>query len=265
METLILHLIIWIVNHGPLDRTKRVNKTVAQAEQALQRKDYANASRQFRYLVDSLRFTEPAARLDLAHSLFEGKDTLNARQQYQRLDSVTNVPARSVALQQLGVLAGNRNENEQALAYFKRTLKADPTNEDARYDYELLKKKVNEEQKKEDQKDQKNQQQDKKQQEQQKKDQQQKEQQEKEQKQKAQDQQQKENQKGKEDQQEEQNTKDGKKSDERKATQQKLKAMNLSEEKARMILDAMKNSEIQYLQQKRREKTKKPDRNLPDW
>jgi tetratricopeptide (TPR) repeat protein len=152
LEILILQLLFWIINHGPIDRTKRVNTAIEQAEQSLQQKDYANAGRQFRYLVDSLRFTEPAARLALAHSLFEGKDTLSARQQYQRLDSVPDIPVRSAALQQLGVLAGNRNENEQALAYFKQTLKADPNNEDARYDYELLKKKLNKEQQKEEQK-----------------------------------------------------------------------------------------------------------------
>ena len=46
---------------------------------------------------------------------------------------------------------------------------------------------------------------------------------------------------------------------------EKLEELNLTEEKARMILEAMKNNEIQYIQQNRRKPTKKPDSNKPDW
>lgn len=46
---------------------------------------------------------------------------------------------------------------------------------------------------------------------------------------------------------------------------EKLEELNLTEEKARMILEAMKNNEIQYIQQNKRKATKKPDSNKPDW
>ena len=46
---------------------------------------------------------------------------------------------------------------------------------------------------------------------------------------------------------------------------QKLEELNLTEEKARMILEAMKNNEIQYIQQNKRKPTKKPDSDKPDW
>lgn len=45
----------------------------------------------------------------------------------------------------------------------------------------------------------------------------------------------------------------------------KLKEMNMSEEKAKMILEAMKNQEIQYLQQNKRKATKPKDKGKPDW
>jgi Ca-activated chloride channel family protein len=41
--------------------------------------------------------------------------------------------------------------------------------------------------------------------------------------------------------------------------------MEMSEEKAQMILEAMKNQEIQYLQQNKRKATKPKDRSKPDW
>jgi cell division protein FtsN len=47
--------------------------------------------------------------------------------------------------------------------------------------------------------------------------------------------------------------------------EEKLKDLNLTEEKARMILEAMKNNEIQYIQQNKRKPTKKPDSSKPDW
>ena len=46
---------------------------------------------------------------------------------------------------------------------------------------------------------------------------------------------------------------------------EKLEELNLTEEKARMILEAMKNNEIQYIQQNKRKATKKPDSSKPDW
>ncbi len=46
---------------------------------------------------------------------------------------------------------------------------------------------------------------------------------------------------------------------------EKLEDLNLTEEKARMILEAMKNNEIQYIQQNKRNATKKPDSDKPDW
>jgi hypothetical protein len=49
------------------------------------------------------------------------------------------------------------------------------------------------------------------------------------------------------------------------STAEKLKEMNISKEKAKMVLEAMENSEKQYLQQLRRRSSKKKDRNKPDW
>lgn len=50
-----------------------------------------------------------------------------------------------------------------------------------------------------------------------------------------------------------------------KSREEKLEELNLTEEKARMILEAMKNNEIQYIQQNKRKPTKKTDNSKPDW
>ena len=46
---------------------------------------------------------------------------------------------------------------------------------------------------------------------------------------------------------------------------EKLKDMKISEEKARMVLEAMKNQEVQYLQQNKRKATKPKGKGKPDW
>lgn len=48
-------------------------------------------------------------------------------------------------------------------------------------------------------------------------------------------------------------------------TEQRLKEMDISPEKARMILEAMKSNEVQYLQQKKRKAGKRSDNGKPDW
>jgi hypothetical protein len=46
---------------------------------------------------------------------------------------------------------------------------------------------------------------------------------------------------------------------------QQLEDMKISEEMAKKILEAMRNNEIQYLQQQRRKPTKPRDSGKPDW
>jgi Ca-activated chloride channel family protein len=46
---------------------------------------------------------------------------------------------------------------------------------------------------------------------------------------------------------------------------EKLEQMKISEDKAKMILEAMRNQEKQYLQQQKRKATKSRDRGKPDW
>jgi hypothetical protein len=41
--------------------------------------------------------------------------------------------------------------------------------------------------------------------------------------------------------------------------------MKISEETAKMILEAMKNKEMHYLQQQKRKTTKPTDKTKPDW
>jgi tetratricopeptide (TPR) repeat protein len=282
MKSILISIVLLTL---PVDPGKigTINSLKAEAKEAYTKGDFKTAIEKYRYLVDSLSVTEDEVRLNLANAYFEANDTVNTLQHYQPLTQSTNSKIRSVAHQQMGVLANRQGKFEEALASFKQALKADPTNEDARYNYEMVKKKLedqkkkeeeqkkqdpnkqdkNEDQKKEENKDQKQDQNKDQKDQKDKQDQQKKDQQEQQQKEK-----QEQEMKEKEQQQKEQEQKE-KENQEKKdippSVSDKLKEMEMSEEKAKMILEAMKNQEIQYLQQNKRKATKPKDKGKPDW
>jgi Ca-activated chloride channel family protein len=274
MKVGILILMALLIDPGKIGQ---VNSLKSQAKAAYLKGDFKTAISKYRTLVDSLGVTEDEVRLNLANAYFEAMDTANTAMAYQPLTQSANTKVRSVAHQQLGVLSNRENKHEEALASFKQALKADPTNEDARYNYEMVKKKLEEQKKKEeeqkkndpnqkeenkdkqeqnkeenkDKKDQKDQKDQKDKQDQQNKEQQ--------------DQQKKEEEKKQQEQKEGEEKKEQEKKETPQSVKDKLKEMEMSEEKAQMILEAMKNQEIQYLQQNKRKATKPKDRTKPDW
>ncbi|MCB0495177.1 MAG: tetratricopeptide repeat protein [Cyclobacteriaceae bacterium] len=300
-----LILILLIVNpFTDLDKIAKVNKAKKEAKEAYLEGNYQLAHDTYQYLIDTLGVKENEVLLDFAHTQYQLKDTTNAVNNYQQLAQSADAHIASVAEQQLGQVFFDKKQYEPALEHYKNALRKNPANQDARYNYELLKKLIQQQkdQQKQDQqqnKDQQNQdkqdqnkdqqnkddqnkdQQNKDQQNQEqkdKKDQQDQEQQQKDQEQKDQEQKdqekeegQKDNKKDEKKEEQEQQQKDGEESEKDKKEQpapspsDKLKEMNISEEKAKMILEAMKNNEVQYIQQNKRKATKKKDNGKPDW
>src|SRR5690349_16588318 len=265
---------------------KKINSAKSAAEEAFKSGDYSGAIKHYRYLVDSLGVKEDEVILNLANALYLAKDTANAVSQYQSVTQSHKPDISSKAYQQLGIMANQQGRAEEALNLFKQAIKAEPSNDDARYNYEMLKKKLDEQKKKEEEKQQQNkdkekqdpqnqnkdqQNKDQKDKEQQEKDQQNKDQQKKDEQQKDQEQKEKEEKEKQEkeqqekEQKDEQQKKDAEKEEMPNLDREKLEQMKISEEKARMILDAMKNQEKQYLQQQKRKPTQTKDRNQPDW
>jgi hypothetical protein len=284
MKPLILIVLSVIAFVDPAT-VRKINAAKEAAEDAFKRGDYSTAIGHYKYLVDSLGVNEDEVVLNLANSYYLAKDTANAFSTYEKVTASPKNDIRSKAHQQLGIMANQQGRAEEALNFFKQAIKAEPTNDDARYNYEMVKKKLEEKKKKkvEEEKqqqnkdqqklDQQNKDQEQKEQEQkdqQEKDQESKDEQNKDQQQKDQEQKEKEQkeQQEKEQQEKEQQEQEQKESQEKEMPnldREKLEQMKISEEKARMILEAMKNQEKQYLQQQKRKPTKSRDRNKPDW
>lgn len=272
----VLALLTWV---DPAT-VRKINASKSAAEKAFKSGDYAAAVYHYKTLVDSLGVTEDEVVLNLANAYYLAKDTASALNHYQSVTASTKNVIRSKAHQQLGIMANQQGRAEEALNHFKQSIKAEPTNDDARYNYEMLKKKLDEKRKEQEEQQQKNQDEQKKDQEnqdqqneeQQKKDQEKSDQENKDQ-QKQDEQQRDQQQQEQEQKQEEQETQEQKEQREQQERdekmpnldREKLEQMKISEDKARMILEAMKNQEKQYLQQQKRKPTQARDRNKPDW
>lgn len=267
------YIIVFLLIINPLtdlDKIARINKAKREAEKAYLAKDYVTANATYLYIKDSLGVSDENLLLNLANTQYLLNDSTNAKTSYSSLKESTNKTISSIANQQLGAMQFQNKKYEEALASYKSALKADANNSDARYNYELLKKliKKQEEQEKQQNKDQENKEQEKQDQ----KDQEKKEQQDQEKKEKEDQENKEKDQQEKEDQEKEDEQKpEDQESDEEKENkpqpidEEKLKEMKITEEKARLILEAMKNNEIQYIQQNKRKAKKKKDPNKPDW
>lgn len=297
-------LLLFLTSFASANEISKINKLKKNAEIAYKAGQYDVAVSNYSYLIDTLHIDDEQATINLGHAYYQlGKKDL-AQAQYQKLALSKDQELKSVAYQQLGALSNDPKTLEKALSYFKESIKSDPSNQDARYNYELVKKKLkdqnqnqdqnqdenqdneNQENKDEEKKDQDN----KDNEDQQKGDQNEDQQQEDSENQDQQEQdQQKQDQKGEENKEDQQGQEDEKKDGEEQQQEQskpeegkdgekdqkepqqapspsdKMQEMNISEEKAKMILEALKNSEVQYIQQNRRKPTKRKDSDKPDW
>jgi len=149
MKYLLFIILVFFIDP---DKIGKVNSAKSEAKKAYERGEYKKAADQYKMLVDSLGVKEDEVSMNLAHSYFKLNDTTNAYQTYMPLASSDNHKIKSLANQQLGVIANRQGKFEEALNFFKNALKADPNNEDARYNYEMVKKKLEEKKKQEEEK-----------------------------------------------------------------------------------------------------------------
>lgn len=117
-----------------------VNQYASEAARAYKKKDYIEAITAYEYLLNELEVDDDQLRLNLAHSFYRSGQLSKAVQEYQLLADNQAHRLRSIAHLQLGNIATKQKKYKQALSLYKQALIAAPGNEEARYNYELLKK-----------------------------------------------------------------------------------------------------------------------------
>ena len=242
-----LILILLVVSNNILENNiSKINKLTKNAEKAFKEKNYKVAINDYNTLIDSFNISNEKIHLNLAHSYLLSNDTLKAIENYNMASITNNNKIKSIAYQQLGNINESKNKLKNAAEFYKKSILSNNSNLDSKYNYELVTKKLKEqEKKKEENKNQKN-----------------KEQENKEQENKEKNNKEKNN---KEKNNKEKNNKEQENKEQEKSIEEKLKEVNMSKKKAEMILNALNNIEFQYIQQLKRKASKKIDKNKPDW
>jgi tetratricopeptide (TPR) repeat protein len=143
MRLMVLFILLNVFG-GDINKISRINQAKRMAEEAYRKGEFESAISAFRLLSDSLGVNEDPILLNLGNAYFHQNDTTNAAQYYSRVLGSEDPVLRSVAYQQLGIIKKQQNKLKEAIADFKTSLKSNPNNEDARYNYELLKKIIDE-------------------------------------------------------------------------------------------------------------------------
>ena len=144
MKTVYIFLFLFIPDGDGITKIATINRYKKEAAKAYIASDYKTSASKYKYLVDSLDVKEDPVILNLAHSYFHLNDTSNAIRYYGTLIESNKPKIKSSAYQQLGVMEFQSKNYNLALGHLKNALKADPTNENARYNFELLKRMMQE-------------------------------------------------------------------------------------------------------------------------
>jgi len=253
----VLILILLVLSNNILENDiSKINKLTKNAEKAFKEKNYKVAINDYNTLIDSFNISNEKIHLNLAHSYLLSNDTLKAIENYNMASITNNNKIKSIAYQQLGNINESKNKLKNAAEFYKKSILSNNSNLDSKYNYELVTKKLKEqEKKKEENKNQQNKEKNNKE----------KNNKEKNNKEKNNKEQENKEQENKEQENKEQENKKKNNKEQEKSIEEKLKEVNMSKKKAEMILNALNNIEFQYIQQLKRKATKKIDKNKPDW
>jgi len=139
MKNILLFLLLTIFADD-INKIATVNRIKKEADEAYQNENYLEAAQKYSILVDSLGQKDDKLLLNLSNAYFKNNDTTNAKYLYYQLTDTKDPEIKSLAYQQLGIMANSQKKYRESLFHFKNSLMANPQNEDSRYNYELLKK-----------------------------------------------------------------------------------------------------------------------------
>ncbi|TDB66923.1 hypothetical protein [Arundinibacter roseus] len=140
MTTFLLYLILWIWDNRSFDAISLSNRAKNEAEIAYRAGNYTKAVELYHQLTYTSLFTEPAGRLYLAHAYFQLDSLEKARQNYKLLINISDKSIASIAHSQLGLLSVMSRDTSGAIEHLATALQLHAGNSKARYNYELLKR-----------------------------------------------------------------------------------------------------------------------------
>lgn len=119
-------------------RISRLNEAIDQAEKSYASTEYEQSIKDHLALIENFQYSSSNLDFNLGLSYQYAEKLEEATANFDKASIAVDKKLSSMAFNQGGVLLGNKQENEAALSKFKSALIKDPTNETARYNYELL-------------------------------------------------------------------------------------------------------------------------------
>lgn len=136
-----LFLVAWLQWTEPFtNRISQNNRARQEAETAYRAGRFDRALTLYLYLSRTTATIDPAVQLNVGHTYFQLRQYTKAKPRYETLLRSSRADFRTVAATQLGVMACLDRDSATALTLFRRALLENADNEPARYNFELIKK-----------------------------------------------------------------------------------------------------------------------------
>jgi len=140
MKAFLLLIFLVSLPSAGIRTISRLNQYAKEAAQAYQQEDYVSAITAYEYILHELDIRDDQLTLNLAHAYFKANLLKQAQEQYYLLAEHQSDNIRAIVHLQLGNIAAHDKKYKQALALYRKALIAEPSSEAARYNFELLKK-----------------------------------------------------------------------------------------------------------------------------
>lgn len=119
-------------------RVSRLNTAIEEAEESYSKTEYELSVEKHLALIENFQYASPNLDFDLGLSYQYSEKPDEAAASFDKASISPDKTISSFSFNQSGVLLGNKQEYEAALNKFQSALIKDPTNEVARYNYEML-------------------------------------------------------------------------------------------------------------------------------
>ncbi len=136
------YILLFLLVINPITYIYEVNQLQSEASQAYNNKNFYKTIRHYETLMNDLKIEHAGVYLNLAHAYLSLKDAEKATFYYLQASKNAEQMLRSKALNQLGFLAMLDHKYYEAKDYFQQALMQDPQNDTARFNLELLLKKI---------------------------------------------------------------------------------------------------------------------------
>ncbi|SEF89010.1 tetratricopeptide repeat protein [Algoriphagus boritolerans] len=131
-------LTVFLIIPSSWTRVSRLNTAIETAERSYAEAKYEESVANHLVLVNDFEYKSPELSFDLGLSHQYSEKLEEAQTWYDQVTQSPNKTLVSFAFNQGGVILGNKKEYEAALSKFQSALIKDPTNEQARHNYEML-------------------------------------------------------------------------------------------------------------------------------